>query len=655
MEGTLRTADDVVVAIARDPRLGDCTVRRQEAGWLELEVSGLARGRGAGAVMLVLAWPDVWSNARALAPHLVRARSGNYGLLLIGQDPDFDAHDVAAHAEDADIGAIGFPITGTRFVLALRTRAELCALRLNTAVMELDLERAHHENKLLIELGQDLSETRNVDQLLAKILTHARRVTGADAGSVYEVMHHEKEVAQREIRFVVSQNDSRKISTPQFKMPVTAQSIVGACVLAGTHLNIPDLYADDSGFAHDRAAFDDPYRYETRSMLAVPMRSAREQVIGVIQLINKRAKGYLQLDLPSDFQHGVVPFDDVSVNYAQSLASQAGIALENTKLYDEVKTLFEGFVEASVTAIESRDPTTSGHSRRVANLTVGLADAVDRINTGPYGYLRFTEDELITLNYAALLHDFGKVGVREHVLVKAKKLYEHQRDAIVERFQFIRRGIELEGMGKKLRYAIEASRDQVQERLATVDADLAGRIAELDGFIQFILAANEPTVLEQGGFERIADIATRTYLGADGQTRPFLSGEEATALQILRGSLTDAERNEINSHVSHTYNFLKEIPWGRQFREVPDIAHAHHEKLDGSGYPLGLKADSIPPQARMMTISDIYDALTAKDRPYKKAIPREKALDILGFEVKKGMLDSDLLAIFIEAKIWLQA
>jgi HD-GYP domain-containing protein (c-di-GMP phosphodiesterase class II) len=661
MEGTLRSADDVVAAIARDDRLAACTVRRQEPGWVELEVTGLSRAKGESPVVLVMAWPEVWSDATRLAPHLVRARSGNYGLLVAGEDDDFAAKRVDVHAIDADVGAVALPISVTRFILALRVRADACAQRLSSAVMELELERARRENDMLISIGRALSETRDLNTLLDLVLRRAREVTGADAGSVYIVLDPEAEVHERKLRFVVSQNDSRVIDAKPDDMKVSSSSIVGNCVLQAEPVVIDDLYALDppgtgnniAGYVQNRA-FDDRYRYETRSVLTVPMISARKQVIGVIQLINKRAKGYYLLDQPGDFDAGVIPFDEVSKTYARSLASQAGIALETTNLYTEVTELFTGFVKASVKAIESRDPTTSGHSERVAELTTGLAWAVDRVDAGPYKGLHFTKDEVTTIEYAALLHDFGKVGVREHVLVKAKKLYEHQREQILDRFRYIRRGIELEGMTRKVRHLMEASRDQLHEQLGGIDADLATRVGELDSFIQFILASNEPTVLEQGGFERIADIAARTYLGDDGSPRAYLSPEEATALQILRGSLTEAERDEINKHVVHTFSFLSVIPWGRQFRDVPDIAHAHHEKLDGSGYPLGLRGDQIPPEARMMTISDIYDALTAKDRPYKRAIPIEKALDILGSEVKRGMLDPDLFTIFVDAKVWLQ-
>ena len=633
--------DDVVRAVGGDDRLRAWSVRRQGDGWVELETSGMVE-RAKSPLLVVLAWPALWRDPARIAPHLARARSGNYALMLVGGDDDFV--DGGAHrlAQEGDVAALAVPSSIDRVALALSSRAESAAWRQVAAQLEMELAQAHYEIDLLIDTGRSLSQERRIGSLLELILSRARDVTGADAGSVYIV---EGDGDQRQLRFMVSQNDSRKIETRGFTMPVSASSIVGACVLSGNVIDIPDLTVDSR--QRDRS-FDDKYRYQTRSMLTVPMISARAQVIGVIQLINKRARGVARLDRPEDFRDSVVPFDAVSIAYANSLASQAGIALENALLYDEVRTLFDGFVRASVTAIESRDPTTSGHSERVAKLTTGLAQAIDRTDTGPYRDTRFEPDDLKQIEYAALLHDFGKVGVREHVLVKAKKLYEHQRDHILQRFQLIRRGVEVETLTHKVRCLEHGELHALQD----IDARALTSLGELDEMMRWILSANEPTVLEQGGFERIADIAGRIFVDCEGQSRPYLSADEATALQIMRGSLTKEERYEIESHVVHTYNFLRQIPWGKQFRNVPEIAGAHHEKLDGTGYPNKLKADAIPVPAKMMTISDIYDALTAKDRPYKKAMPLEKALDILSFDVKKGMLDSELFRVFVDAKIW---
>ena len=387
-------------------------------------------------------------------------------------------------------------------------------------------------------------------------------------------------------------------------------------------------------------------------MLTVPMLSTKSDVIGVVQLINRKRVPSTRLLAPVDFTREVVPFDDWSEELALALASQAGISLENAILYDEIKRLFEGFVDASVTAIESRDPTTSGHSRRVATLSVALAQAVDGLAEGVFRDVHFTRVGLKKIEYAGILHDFGKVGVREKVLVKAKKLYEEDRRAIEMRFAYIRRGLEAEHAERKLRLAMELERAALAGRFGEMDLELARRIADLQEAWLFISKANEPTVLEEGGFERLVEIAQLQYLAPGGALSPYLEPGEVAALQIARGSLTAVERVEIESHVVHTYNFLRKIPWGRDMADLPRIAGAHHEYLNGIGYPRRLGAADIPIESRMMTIADIYDALTASDRPYKKAVPIDRALGIIEGEVKAGKCDPELFRVFVEAEVY---
>jgi len=649
---SIETREQVRSVLGGDGRLADWSVGAEGPGFLEL-----ARG----PVHLVLAWPEVWRDRALVEPHLTRARSGNYSLILVGRGEELAAADIEQLAEDGvRITPLAVPTSQGALALTLGSLADAERRILERAEVELALERAMYEKDLLIDIGRALSQLRDREALYNLILRRAREVTGADAGTIYEVVKDEKsednpDPEKRVLVFVESQNDSVEMQVKKFEMPVSPKSIAGTCVLEGEVINIPDLYALDApgsgtnpwGFIHDRS-FDTQHGYQTRSMLTVPMISARNQVIGVIQLINKRARGANKLTQPADFDSKVLPFDFVSSRFAFTLASQAGIALENALLYKEVTALFEGFVDASVTAIEARDPTTSGHSRRVAQLTVQLAEVADR---SPYDF-RLGPDDPDQIRYAALLHDFGKVGVREHVLVKAKKLYEHDRALVEARFDFIRKSLESERNERKLRYLLEASRDQVAAQLEAVDREAEVKLKEMDEIIKFVLQANQPTVLEQGGFERIADIAARTFVGADGQARPYLTHEEATALQVMRGSLTEEERKEIESHVSYTYKFLKQIPWSRNLLGVPDIAGAHHEKLDGTGYPQRKTAIEIPPAAKMMTISDIYDALTASDRPYKRAVPRDKALDIIKSEVNGKKLDAALFDLFVEARVW---
>jgi len=321
-------------------------------------------------------------------------------------------------------------------------------------------------------------------------------------------------------------------------------------------------------------------------------------------------------------------------------------------LYESIQRLFEGFVRASVIAIEARDPTTSGHSFRVANLTVALAEAVDRTDSGPFADLSFTRSEMKEIRYASLLHDFGKVGVREEVLVKAKKLYPAQFDLIKQRFQFVKRSMEAEGLKKRLDYVLAHSRDEYLKQAPQFDSELAKQIEELDGYLKLVLQSDEPTVLPEGNFDRLLDIAARRFFDTEDVERPLLNEDEVRMLSIRKGSLDDAERLQIESHVVHTYNFLEQIPWTKEIRNIPSIARGHHEKLNGKGYPYKLSAPEIPVQTRIMTISDIFDALSATDRPYKRAVGLDRALQILEFAVKDGELDPALYELFKEARVF---
>ena len=324
-------------------------------------------------------------------------------------------------------------------------------------------------------------------------------------------------------------------------------------------------------------------------------------------------------------------------------------------LYESIERLFEGFVTAAVTAIEQRDPTTSGHSFRVADLTVELARVVDRIDEGEYRDVRFSPDHIREIRYASLLHDFGKVGVREQVLIKEKKLYPLQIEMIRSRFEFAMKNIENEANRRKIDYLVANGHAGYEDFAARVDAEAAEEILRLQKDFSFVAQSNEPTVLPEGEFNYLQALATREYVDYRGQRKLLLDPEEARVLSIRKGNLDATERLEIESHVTHTFNFLQKIPWTRDLAAVADIAYAHHEKLNGRGYPRKLTAADIPIQSRMMTVSDIYDALTASDRPYKRAVPTERALDILKMEMKEGLLDQSLVATFIEAKVYERA
>ena len=348
----------------------------------------------------------------------------------------------------------------------------------------------------------------------------------------------------------------------------------------------------------------------------------------------------------------VLPFDAHSVDLVSALASQAAVAIENARLYEDIETLFEGFVTAAVTAIESRDPTTSGHSSRVATLTCGLAEAIDRGGEGAYRGVHFTREQMRELRYAGLLHDFGKVGVREQVLVKQKKLYPSDLAIITHRFQWLLQRADLEYERERAEYLVNFGQDRYTQVLADLDSRRRAKREELQRYLDSIVQANEPTILPEGTFDELEAINARTFLDFDGIEKPLLSDDELRYLMINKGNLDPRERREIESHVTHTFRFLEQIPWTSELRRIPEIAYGHHEKLNAKGYPRQVGGRDIPVQTRMMTISDIYDALTATDRPYKRAVPVERAIDILAAEAKEGAIDQALLDAFVGANVF---
>ncbi len=548
-----------------------------------------------------------------------------------------------------------------------------------------------NELQSLLDVGRALSSEHETDKILDMILQEAVSNTQADGGSIYLVekvpqdslggarprFHHK-------LRFHKTINKSLEdIHESNMFMEIDTTSIAGFVALSGETLTIDDCYklSEDTPYSFN-TDFDLKYDYLTKSVLAVPIKTNKGRVIGVVQLINKTRtyrrhsdpKTKKRIIHPKLTRENIISFSTHDIRLMEAFASHAAVALENAKLTKDIERLFDSFVKASVTAIESRDPSTSGHSDRVADLTCTMAERVDGLRFGLYKDIRFSTEQMQELRYAALLHDFGKIGVKENVLLKSKKLYPHELETILLRLDTIKfknessvwrelaeQTTELVGELKKelekphvcnhthCNHLSHSAKDQ--------DTVLAQALWKVDGFNrkidqirESIIRANESQVMQ--GDLNIKELVDYIETLSKNLGRTVLTPPEKARLLIPRGTLDIDERHEIESHVSHTFTFLYQIAWTDDLAGIPDIAHAHHEKLDGSGYPRGLKADQIPIQARMMTICDIYDALTAMDRAYKKSVTPERAIEILNYEVKEGKLDKDLFELFKEAEVY---
>jgi HD-GYP domain-containing protein (c-di-GMP phosphodiesterase class II) len=602
----------------------------------------LTAGVDAATLRVVLVDPSMRNGRRAMR---LDSRTAVIGIGL-DEQPQWLADDaIYLHVEENP--------SASALLRAVKRAYQFLYQKNRADQLEKQLSERTRELQQVAEVGRALSTVRDHPVLLTMILSKARELSRADAGSLYLI---DEVGGNKVLRWKLAQNDSLDVDFEEKILPITRKSLAGYVAMTGETLVIDDAYNLPEGAEYEiNRSFDEKNGYLTKSLLVFPMTNHAGEVIGVLQLINRRIVGAPARLTAENVPASVIPFDQDTAEIMRALASQAAVAVENNLLYESIERLFEGFVTAAVTAIEQRDPTTSGHSFRVADLTVELARVIDRIDSGQFSSVRFTPDQIREVRYASLLHDFGKVGVREQVLVKEKKLYPVQLENIRGRFEFVMKSVENEAQRRKIDYLLEKGRDGYDDFAAQVDADAAESILRLQKDFAFIAQSNEPTVLPEGEFQYLQALANRDYVNIRGERRLLVDPEEARILSIRKGNLDPAERLEIESHVTHTFNFLLKIPWTRDLAQVADIAYAHHEKLNGRGYPRKLAADDIPIQSRMMTVSDIYDALTASDRPYKRAISTDRALDILKMEVNDGLLDASLVDTFIEAKVYERA
>jgi HD-GYP domain-containing protein (c-di-GMP phosphodiesterase class II) len=525
--------------------------------------------------------------------------------------------------------------------------------------------------KELIEIGVALSSEKELTKLMQMFLDKCLEVCQAEGASIYlidkKMIYHDSKnnpllVPQKipVLKFLRTMNRSQGAKDQNTLVEINKKSIAGFSAFSKRIVNIEDCYDIN---------IESPYRfnpqndidnnYKTKSLLTIPMISAHGQVRGVVQVVNK-----LAADGIKKIKDGVVPqehiisFDKDDEELMKVFASQAAVAIENAQLTESIENLFESFVHASVKAIEARDPTTSGHSDRVAILTVELALSIHKTQVGGFRNVHFSEEQIRELRYAALLHDFGKIGIKEDVLLKQKKLHSRELESILLRLD----GLESKSEASQWRQFIETLLEKVEKDPSVDSRWIHQKVHDIQHHIETtklrvrqmksgVIQTNEPYVIkDQKALDRMLNMINSTSGHFD---HKVLTDNEIKILSIPKGSLSGEERSQIESHVSHTYDFLKQIAWTDGLEQVAHIAHCHHEKMDGSGYPRGIAGTEIPIQARMMTIADIYDALVAFDRPYKKSLTPDTAIDILLSEANEGKLDIELLKIFIEAGVYM--
>ena len=516
---------------------------------------------------------------------------------------------------------------------------------LNSVVDEVSAyaERLGGQIKKLSDIGRALSGVYDLNTLLEMIVDQARSFTNADAGTLYIV-------EDNTLRFQIVQNDSLKIrmggktgETIPFPPVELKESNVSAFVaLKGVSVNIPDVYDTDLFDFTGPKKFDQSTGYRSKSMLVVPMRNHDNDVIGVLQLLNAT----------NPLNNEVIAFSQDYDNLSESLASQAAVSITNAKLISNMTELFEAFVKVMATAIDEKSPVTGGHIRRVADLTLTMADVIHELKEGVFKDKKFTPDQMYELRIAAYMHDIGKVTSPVEIVEKAKKL-----QTIFDRIHYIRlrmayisQKVQLEGQEAKIKILQNGSDP---EQLKTLEKTTHDQLEELKEIREFINKCNEPgEFLEDETLDRLKELSQKTYIDDEGEQQPLITEDELVNLSIRRGSITEKERGKMQDHAAVTLRMLKQIPFTKKLKNIPDFAGAHHEFINGKGYPLGLKGDEIPFEGKLMAVTDIAEALTASDRPYKKAMPLETVYRILRSMAEKGELDPSLVELFIEKEVY---
>lgn len=509
-----------------------------------------------------------------------------------------------------------------------------------------------HRLEQLHEIGKSLSAEKDSQRLLEYILIGAKSLTGADGGTLYflknDALHFE--IMHTDSLNIAKPGDTKEtIDLPPIPLFLEGghpnlKSIASFAALTGKTVNIPDAYTTDEGFDFSGTKlYDEKTGYRSTSFLAIPMKNHENEMIGVLQLINARDK-----------KSGAIrTFSVADQSLLESLASQAAVALSNKHLVSELKRLMERFIEIIASAIDEKSPYTGAHCRRVPEIAMAIANALNSTEKGVYADLEFDSEQLYEIKIAALLHDCGKITTPVHIVDKATKLETiFDRIELIEvRFEIIKRDMEIAYLKQKL----SADNGSDPEKLQQLEKIYQGELAQLDSDLEFLKKANiGREFMPEKDIQRLREIANRQWTDLSGKQASLLNENELYNLSIPKGTLTPEEREQINNHIVVTQKMLNQLPFPKVLKNVPEIAGGHHERMDGKGYPNGLTREQMSVQARLMGIADVFEALTASDRPYKKPMPLSQVLTILGNMKLEGHIDPDIFDVFINEGVYLE-
>ncbi len=504
----------------------------------------------------------------------------------------------------------------------------------------------------LNEIGIALSAATDVSVLCDKILTGAMELTNADGGSLYRMSDDKAAlefiiVSTHSLDIHMGGSSGHEIKFPAIPLLINGQANKANVVSSAVHdehtINIPDVYhAEGFDFSGTRK-FDQQTGYRTQSILTIPLKNHHDDIIGVLQLINAK----------DEVSNNTREFSLADQQLAESLASQAAVAITNNKLIEEQRELFESFIKLMASAIDEKSPYTGGHCKRVPELTMMIADACHLSQTEALKSFEMTDSDRYELTIAGWLHDCGKVTTPEYVVDKSTKLetiYD-RINTVDARFEVLKRDATISCLQRKLdRIAKDPAAD-----CSDLEKELKDKVTQLDDDRDFIRSSNVGgEFMNEDLQQRVKDIAEYCWTDAEGVNARFFNENEIENLTIAKGTLTTAEREVINNHMAVTIKMLAQLPFPKHLVNVPEYAGGHHERMDGKGYPNGLTREQMSLPARMMGIADIFEALSASDRPYKTGKPLTECLRILGFMKKDNHIDPDIFDVFVRDKVYMR-